>query len=221
MRQTKHEPSEIELLLPWYAAGTLDARDSQQVETALANDPELAARYARVRAELGRDHPSQRDAGRAVGPRDGSSCSPRSTPSRRASGAIVDIGARIGEFFAGAVAAHLAWSASAAALAIVLQAGLMADIVIKEQSAGYETASAPANGKATARTRSFASSRRPRRRHRQLSRQQQIQYRGRPGRRAGCSGSRSRPTKLAKADLMRVVTTLQGDKVVDFIALTE
>ena len=26
------EPSEIELLLPWYAAGTLDARESQQVE---------------------------------------------------------------------------------------------------------------------------------------------------------------------------------------------
>ena len=27
------EPSEIELLLPWYAAGTLDARESQQVES--------------------------------------------------------------------------------------------------------------------------------------------------------------------------------------------
>src|SRR5580693_6261114 len=46
------EPSEIELLLPWYAAGTLDARESQQVEAALANDPELAARYEWVRAEL-------------------------------------------------------------------------------------------------------------------------------------------------------------------------
>src|ERR1700686_5319992 len=46
------EPSEIELLLPWYAAGTLDAHESQQVEAALANDPELAARYAWVRAEL-------------------------------------------------------------------------------------------------------------------------------------------------------------------------
>src|ERR1700686_770632 len=46
------EPSEIELLLPWYAAGTLDARESEQVEAALANDPELAARYEWVRAEL-------------------------------------------------------------------------------------------------------------------------------------------------------------------------
>ena len=27
------EPSEIELLLPWYAAGTLDAHESQQVES--------------------------------------------------------------------------------------------------------------------------------------------------------------------------------------------
>ena len=46
------EPSEIELLLPWYAAGTLHPRKSQQVERALANDPELAARYEWVRAEL-------------------------------------------------------------------------------------------------------------------------------------------------------------------------
>ena len=61
------EPSEIELLLPWYAAGTLDARESQQVERALANDPELAARYEWVRAELDAGDPCQRGSGRAVG----------------------------------------------------------------------------------------------------------------------------------------------------------
>ena len=49
------EPSEIELLLPWYAAGTLDARESQQVAAALAADPELASRYEWVRAELAQE----------------------------------------------------------------------------------------------------------------------------------------------------------------------
>jgi len=49
------EPSDIELLLPWYAAGTLDHRESQQVETALANDPELARRYEWVRAEFAQE----------------------------------------------------------------------------------------------------------------------------------------------------------------------
>jgi anti-sigma-K factor RskA len=44
---------EIESLLPWHAAGTLSRRDSQRVEQALANDPELARRFAMVREELG------------------------------------------------------------------------------------------------------------------------------------------------------------------------
>ena len=35
-----YEPSEIELLLPWYAAGTLGREESRQVEAALAADPE-------------------------------------------------------------------------------------------------------------------------------------------------------------------------------------
>ena len=36
------EPSEIEMLLPFHAAGTLNARESRRVDEALARDPELA-----------------------------------------------------------------------------------------------------------------------------------------------------------------------------------
>ena len=36
------EPSEIEMLLPFHAAGTLSARDARRVEDALSSDPELA-----------------------------------------------------------------------------------------------------------------------------------------------------------------------------------
>src|SRR5881396_2590927 len=45
------EPSEIEMLLPWHAAGTLKARDARRVEEALARDPDLARQYAVIREE--------------------------------------------------------------------------------------------------------------------------------------------------------------------------
>src|SRR5581483_4636594 len=47
----EQEPSELELLLPWHAAGTLNARDSRKVDEALARDPELARQYAVIREE--------------------------------------------------------------------------------------------------------------------------------------------------------------------------
>ena len=47
----EQEPSEIEMLLPWHAAGTLNARDARRVEEALARDPELARQYAVIQEE--------------------------------------------------------------------------------------------------------------------------------------------------------------------------
>ena len=49
------EPSEIEALLPWHAAGTLDPAEKRMVEDAIARDPELARRYATVREEFNAD----------------------------------------------------------------------------------------------------------------------------------------------------------------------
>src|ERR1700709_1445547 len=45
------EPSEIEMLLPWHAAGTLNPRDARRIEEALARDPDLAKQYAVIREE--------------------------------------------------------------------------------------------------------------------------------------------------------------------------
>src|SRR5512138_1873869 len=45
------EPGEIEMLLPWHAAGTLSTRDARRVEEALASDPALARQYAVIREE--------------------------------------------------------------------------------------------------------------------------------------------------------------------------
>ena len=42
---------DVEALLPWYAAGTLSARDAHCLIVALASDPGLAEQCAAVRAE--------------------------------------------------------------------------------------------------------------------------------------------------------------------------
>jgi len=48
----KLSADDIEALLPWYAAGTLDARQAGQVEAALADDVELARRLDLAREEM-------------------------------------------------------------------------------------------------------------------------------------------------------------------------
>src|SRR3954471_15300572 len=45
------EPSEIEMLLPFHAPGTLNARDAGRVDESLASDPDLARQYAVIREE--------------------------------------------------------------------------------------------------------------------------------------------------------------------------
>jgi hypothetical protein len=52
MINKERERHEIESLLPWHAAGTLDRLDIERVERALAEDGELAQRYELVREEL-------------------------------------------------------------------------------------------------------------------------------------------------------------------------
>jgi hypothetical protein len=218
----QNEPSEIELLLPWYAAGTLDARESQQVERALANDPELAARYEWVRAELEQETRVSEAAGEPSG-RDVKALFARidALPAQK-SRASFDLGARIAEFVASLSPRTLAWSAMVAALAIVLQAGFLAGIVLKERGAGgYETASAPASvsgegsyvllrfqPQATAAdVANFLET-------------NKLSIVGGPST-GGLYRVRVAPTKLAKADLTRIVNTLQDNKVVGFIAVTE
>jgi hypothetical protein len=53
MINKEQERHEIESLLPWHAAGTLDRSEAERVERALAEDSELAQRYEFVREELG------------------------------------------------------------------------------------------------------------------------------------------------------------------------
>src|SRR6185312_14318845 len=140
------EGGDIEQLLPWHAAGTLSRRDAQRVEDALAKDAELARRYDMVREELGETirlnetlgAPSARAMEKLFAKID-------AEPARKPAISL-NLGTRIAEFFASLSPRTLAWSASAAVLAILLQAAILADVALKDnKSAGYQTASAPSS----------------------------------------------------------------------------
>jgi hypothetical protein len=143
------EPSELEMLLPWHAAGTLNARDVRRVDEALARDPELAKQYAVIREEYAETihlneslgAPSARAMQKLFAAID-------AEPARNPSGSL-NISARISEFFASLSPRTLAWSASLGALALLLQAGLIGAVLVKNQNAPFQTASLSTNEPAT------------------------------------------------------------------------
>lgn len=137
------ERHEIEDLLPWHATGRLSRRDAERVEKALSADRELARRFDLVREELAETihlneslgAPSARCADRLFA---AIAAEPPRKPARS-----FDLAARFADFIQGFSPRTLAWSATAAALAIVLQAGVLTGLLVKERGgeAGYETAS--------------------------------------------------------------------------------
>ena len=131
-KEANELPQDVEMLLPWHAAGTLSRRDAARVEQALANDNELAARYDLVREELGEAIRLNENLG---------------APSARAMEALFakidaepvrkprmsfNLTAWMTNFVAGFSPRTLAYGASAAALAIVLQAGILAGVFVKQ-----------------------------------------------------------------------------------------
>ena len=135
------EPSEIELLLPFHAAGTLNARDARRVDEALASDPELARQYAVIREEYAETihlneslgAPSARAMQKLFAAIDGE-------PVRKPS-LSTNLAARVAEFFTRLSPRTLAWSASLGALALLLQAGVIGAVLMKNQTASFQTAS--------------------------------------------------------------------------------
>jgi anti-sigma factor RsiW len=146
----EQEPSEIEMLLPWHATGTLNARDAKRVEDALASDPDLARQYAAIQEEyaetIGLNEslgaPSARAMTKLFAAIDGE-------PARKASMSL-NITSRFSGFFARLSPRTLAWSASFGALALLLQAGVIGAVLMKnQQPASFETASLSTDGPIT------------------------------------------------------------------------
>jgi anti-sigma factor RsiW len=141
----EQEPSEIEMLLPWHAAGTLNARDARRVEEALARDPELARQYAVIREEYAETihlneslgAPSARAMAKLFAAID-------AEPSRDPSAWLI-ISTSVTGFFASLSPRTLAWSASLGALALLLQAAVIGAVLMKNQTTSYQTASLSTN----------------------------------------------------------------------------
>jgi hypothetical protein len=137
-------PGDIETLLPWHAAGTLSRRDAQRVERALARDPELARRYALVREELAETIHLNETLGAPSARAMQTLFAKIDAEPARSSAPSLHLGARLSAWFASLTPRTLALAGGAAVFAILLQAGLIAGIVLKQTApAGYETASAP------------------------------------------------------------------------------
>lgn len=148
MTKNETERRDIEALLPWHAAGTLSRRDAQRVEAALNEDRDLARQFELVREELGETihlnetlgAPSARAMERLLAGIEAEGAKGRKRQS-------FNLAAFIGERMSMFSPRTLAWSAVTAALAIVLQAGLLANLYINEPGSevpsAYKTASAP------------------------------------------------------------------------------
>jgi anti-sigma factor RsiW len=127
---TAPEREDIESLLPWYAAGTLSRRDTARVEQALASDKELARRFEMVREELGETIIVNESLGAP------------SEPARQPAVSF-NLMSRVSEFMASFSPRTLAYAGGVAAIALLLQAGVIGKLV-GERTGEMGLASAPA-----------------------------------------------------------------------------
>jgi anti-sigma factor RsiW len=215
-------PDDIEALLPWHAAGTLGRRDALRVEEALARDPELARRYELVREELGETIHLNETLG-APSPHAMEKLFARidAEPGRRRT-MSPGVGTWVAEFLASLSPRTLAWSAVAAAVALLLQAAVIGGIILNDtQPAGYQTASAPGtvpSGGAFLLVR-FAAQATAGDINKFLE-DNKLEIVGGPAA-GGLYKVRVAATGLPKAELGGIVKKLQEDQAVSFIATTE
>jgi anti-sigma factor RsiW len=139
-KMLEQEPGEIEMLLPWHAAGTLNARDTRRVEEALASDPALARQYAAIRGEYEETIHLNESLGAPSARAMQKLFASIDAEPARAIGAL-PLSARIATFFASLSPRTLAWSASLGAIALLLQAGIIGAVLMKTQTSTFQTAS--------------------------------------------------------------------------------
>lgn len=211
------ERQDIEALLPWHAAGTLSRRDAQRVEHALAHDRELARQYELVREELAETirlneslgAPSARAMEKLFAAIDAEGAPRRSRS--------LNIGARLAEFVAGFSPRTLALSGAAAAVAILLQAGIIAGVLIKDQGAGYETASyGPASAPGAYAVVRFAAQATTADVTRFLEANKLSVVDGPSA--GGLYRLRVAPADAGREEVARVIQRMQDDKLVSFVA---
>lgn len=134
MNTIDKEREDLETLLPWHAAGTLNRRDAERVEKALAADHELMRRFNLAREELNETihlneslgAPSARCMEKLFAAID-------AEPVRKPKVSFNPT-ARFASFIAGFSPRTLALATAAGALAIVLQAGVITTGLIQHEA---------------------------------------------------------------------------------------
>ncbi len=147
-KMLEQEPSEIEMMLPWYAAGTLNARDTRRVEEALARDPDLARQYTVIREEYAETIGLNESLGAPSARAMQKLFAAIDAEPERGPAASLNLAARFPRVFVRLSRRTLAWS-GAAAVALVLQAAVIGAVLLKNQTAAYQTASLSMNEPAT------------------------------------------------------------------------
>jgi anti-sigma factor RsiW len=125
-----HEPNEMEMLLPWHAAGTLDARQARRVEKALARDAGLARQYDVIQQEQAETVifneslgvPSVRAMHRLFAAIDAEPAG-RSPAARRRSARFAGLLASLSP--------RMAWVVGLGALVMLIEAGIIAVLLVK------------------------------------------------------------------------------------------
>jgi hypothetical protein len=140
--KTKETQEDIELLLPWHAAGTLNARDTERVDQALANNRELADRYESVRRELGEAiHLNESLGAPTARAMDNLFAKIDAEPRRRVKKERVGFGVRLTNFFGGFSGRTVAYASAVAMLAIVLQGGMLTRMLLTDDPAAPQLSS--------------------------------------------------------------------------------
>ncbi len=133
----EQEPGDVEMLLPWHATGTLNAREARRVDNALARDPKLARQYAAIQEEYAQTlhfnenlgAPSARAMQKLFAAIDGE---PARKPSVSLNSSVISV--------------RLIWFlASLGALPLLLQAGVIGAVLVKNQTTSFQTASLGTN----------------------------------------------------------------------------
>ncbi len=141
------EPTELEALLPFHAAGTLSLRDARRVDDALAGDPDLARQYAAIQDEYAETillneslgAPSSRAMQKLFAAID-------AEPARKASFNPL---MKVAGFFSSLSPRTLAYAGVAGAVLVLLQAGVIGTVLVKDNAPGsYQTAAFPAQSAA-------------------------------------------------------------------------
>lgn len=220
------EREDIETLLPWFAAGTLDRKDAARVEKALASDKELSRRFEMVREELGETirlnenlgAPSARAMSRLFEKIDAES------PAARTTMASVSFATRISEFITSLSPRTLAYAGTAAALAIVLQAGVITGVLLNDRGGNGNYRSVAIEQAGPAAAGSFALVRfAPEANSADITKlleDQKASIVAGPSA-GGIYRVKVAVTGLPKEDLARIVKQLQDSKVVTFVAPAE